>query len=98
MFYLLSLVQRGNLPLKITLQLAFQAIGVVFGDLGASPLFVYDSAFGGDGAPPSEDNVLGALSLIIYTVTLIPLIKYIVIVLKANDNGNGGLFVSRRTF
>lgn len=83
--------QRGNRPLKVTLQLAFQAIGVVFGDLGASPLFVYDSAFGGAGALPSEDNVLGALSLIIYTLTLVPLIKYILIVLKANDNGYGEL-------
>lgn len=63
----------------------------MFGDLGASPLFVYDSTFGGAGVSMSEDNVLGALSLIIYTITLVPLIKYILIVLIANDNGNGEL-------
>ncbi|XP_022143282.1 potassium transporter 5-like [Momordica charantia] len=72
------------------LQLAFQSIGVVYGDIGTSPLYVFSSTFP-DGINHNDD-VLGALSLIIYTITLIPLLKYVFIVLKANDNGEGGTF------
>ncbi|XP_072085961.1 potassium transporter 5-like isoform X2 [Arachis hypogaea] len=74
----------------MTLQLAFQSIGVVFGDLGTSPLYVLPSTFA-NGIKDNED-LLGVLSLIYYTLTLLPMIKYIVIVLRANDNGEGGTF------
>ncbi|XP_017636963.2 potassium transporter 5-like [Gossypium arboreum] len=75
---------------SVILQLAFQSIGVVYGDIGTSPLYVYASTFA-DGIKNSDD-ILGVLSLIFYTITLIPLIKYIFIVLRANDNGEGGTF------
>ncbi|RYQ85096.1 hypothetical protein Ahy_B10g104604 [Arachis hypogaea] len=75
---------------SMTLQLAFQSIGVVFGDLGTSPLYVLPSTFA-NGIKDNED-LLGVLSLIYYTLTLLPMIKYIVIVLRANDNGEGGTF------
>ncbi|KAI5072251.1 hypothetical protein GOP47_0012357 [Adiantum capillus-veneris] len=74
----------------LILKLAFESIGVIYGDLGTSPLYVYSSTF--PNGPPSNDDVLGALCLIIYTLSLIPLLKYIVFVLQANDNGNGGTF------
>ncbi|KAK4482201.1 hypothetical protein RD792_009343 [Penstemon davidsonii] len=74
----------------VILQLAFQSLGVVYGDLGTSPLYVYPSIFP-DGIKDNDD-ILGALSLIIYTITLLPLIKYVCFVLRANDNGNGGTF------
>ncbi|XP_044501404.1 potassium transporter 5-like [Mangifera indica] len=74
----------------VILQLAFQSIGIVYGDIGTSPLYVYSSTFS-DGIH-HEDDILGVLSLILYTLTLIPLIKYVFIVLKANDNGDGGTF------
>ncbi|GLT28278.1 hypothetical protein SLA2020_032210 [Shorea laevis] len=73
-----------------TLSLAFQSIGVVYGDVGTSPLYVFSSTFT-DGIKHDED-VLGVLSLIIYTIVLIPFIKYTFIVLWANDNGEGGTF------
>ncbi|KAI5065961.1 hypothetical protein GOP47_0018585, partial [Adiantum capillus-veneris] len=75
------------------LQLAYQSIGVVYGDVGTSPLYVFTSTFP-DGLHPVHysRDVLGSLSLIIYTLTLIPLIKYVCIVLWANDNGDGGTF------
>lgn len=73
---------------KLILQLAFQSIGVVYGDLGTSPLYVFSSTFY-HGSISNTDDVLGALSLIIYTMILIPLIKYVFIVLQANDNGEG---------
>ncbi|KAI0524484.1 hypothetical protein KFK09_003854 [Dendrobium nobile] len=72
------------------LQLAFQSIGVVYGDIGTSPLYVFSSTF--SNRVPSKNDVVGALSLIIYTLTLFPLIKYVFIVLLANDNGDGGTF------
>lgn len=69
------------------LQLAFQSIGVVYGDIGTSPLYVFSSTFS-DGIG-HKDDIVGVLSLILYTLTLIPLIKYVLIVLRANDNGDG---------
>ncbi|GLT49478.1 hypothetical protein SLA2020_230300 [Shorea laevis] len=83
-----------NEPEKISslvvLQLAFQSLGVVYGDLSTSPLYVFNNTFP-DGIDEPED-LLGALSLIIYSLTLIPLLKYVFIVCRANDNGQGGTF------
>lgn len=71
--------------------LAFQTLGVVFGDVGTSPLYTFSVMF--SRAPVNEnEDVLGALSLVLYTLILIPLIKYIFIVLWANDDGEGGTF------
>ena len=72
---------------RTTLSLAFQSIGVVYGDIGTSPLYVYASTFTNE--IKHEDDILGVLSIIIYTIFLIPLLKYVFIVLWANDNGNG---------
>jgi KUP system potassium uptake protein len=72
---------------SMTLSLAFQSIGIVYGDIGTSPLYVYAGTFT-DGIKHNDD-ILGALSLIIYTIVLIPMLKYVFIVLWANDNGNG---------
>ncbi|RWR85709.1 potassium transporter 10-like protein [Cinnamomum micranthum f. kanehirae] len=74
----------------LVLRLAFQSLGVVYGDLGTSPLYVFYSTFP-RGIQDPED-VLGALSLIIYTLTLIPLLKYVFVVLRANDNGQDIMF------
>ncbi|BAF15773.1 Os04g0613900 [Oryza sativa Japonica Group] len=74
----------------LLLRLAFQSLGVVFGDLGTSPLYVFYNAF--PHGVDDEEDVIGALSLIIYTLTLIPLLKYVFVVLRANDNGQGGTF------
>lgn len=71
----------------LLLRLAFQSLGVVYGDLGTSPLYVYYNTFP-HGIDDTED-VIGALSLIIYSLTLIPLLKYVFIVCRANDNGQG---------
>ncbi|CAN4110278.1 unnamed protein product [Withania somnifera] len=74
-----------------TLALAFQTLGVVYGDMGTSPLYVFSDVF--SKVPiTSEVDVLGALSIVLYTIALLPLMKYVFIVLKANDNGEGGTF------
>ncbi|CAL5030083.1 unnamed protein product [Urochloa decumbens] len=74
----------------LLLRLAFQSLGVVFGDLGTSPLYVFYNIF--PRGVDDDEDVIGALSLIIYTLTLIPLLKYVFVVLRANDNGQGGTF------
>ncbi|XP_024995045.1 putative potassium transporter 12 [Cynara cardunculus var. scolymus] len=74
-----------------TLGLAFQTLGVVYGDMGTSPLYVFSDVFSKVHIQ-SDIDVLGALSLVIYTIALVPLAKYCFIVLKANDNGEGGTF------
>ncbi|KAK1319074.1 Potassium transporter 5 [Acorus calamus] len=76
--------------LVTVLQLAFQSIGVVYGDIGISPLYVFANTF--TDRIPNKEDITGALSLIIYSLTLFPLIKYVFIVLWANDNGDGGTF------
>ncbi|KAL5733828.1 hypothetical protein ACOSP7_031689 [Xanthoceras sorbifolium] len=81
----------SNVDWRTTLLLAFQTIGVVYGDIGTSPLYVYASTFAKNGIN-DVDDILGVLSLIIYTIVLVPLIKYVSIVLWANDNGDGGTF------
>lgn len=71
-----------------TVAMAFQTLGVVYGDMGTSPLYVFSDVF--SKVPiKSEVEILGALSLVMYTIALIPFAKYVFIVLKANDNGEG---------
>jgi KUP system potassium uptake protein len=70
-----------------TLHLAFQSVGIIYGDIGTSPLYVYSSTFP-DGIKYNDD-LLGVLSLIIYTLIIIPMLKYVFVVLYANDNGDG---------
>ncbi|XP_062155794.1 potassium transporter 2 isoform X2 [Alnus glutinosa] len=78
---------------KTILLLAYQSLGVVYGDLSISPLYVYKSTFAED-IHHSETNeeIFGALSFVFWTLTLIPLFKYVFVVLRADDNGEGGTF------
>ncbi|KAF2844168.1 potassium transporter [Plenodomus tracheiphilus IPT5] len=69
--------------------LAYQSIGVIYGDIGTSPLYVYSSTFT---EAPNRADLLGALSLILWTVTLMVTIKYILIILHADNDGEGGTF------
>ncbi|KAL3682906.1 hypothetical protein R1sor_000928 [Riccia sorocarpa] len=76
------------------LGLAYQSFGVVYGDLCISPLYVYKSVFAGGlrNQVDQEVVIFGVLSFIFWTLTMVPLIKYILIVLAADDNGEGGTF------
>ena len=69
---------------------------MVYGDLGTSPLYVFYNTFP-RGKVDDPEDVIGALSLIIYSLTLIPLLKYVFVVCRANDNGQGNL-ISRYLF
>jgi KUP system potassium uptake protein len=79
---------RGNLA-----ALTIGALGVVYGDIGTSPLYAIDQIFAGPSAvTPTADNVLGAISLAVWTITLIVAIKYAFLVLRADNDGEGGVF------
>ncbi|KAK4598162.1 hypothetical protein RGQ29_015590 [Quercus rubra] len=80
-----------DISMWYTIGLAFQTLGVVYGDMGTSPLYVFADVF--SKVPIKSDvDILGALSLVMYTIALLPLAKYVFVVLKANDNGEGGTF------
>ena len=71
---------------------ALTAVGVVYGDIGTSPLYAMrECFFGSHSVPPTHDNVLGVLSLIIYSLLLVVSFKYLVIVLRADNRGEGGI-------
>jgi len=91
---LLLLLQRRGESWRATLLLAYQSLGVVYGDVATSPLYVYKSAFAGNDIQHSEGNeeIYGVLSFVFWTLTLITLVKYVLIVLRADDGGEGGTF------
>lgn len=72
------------------------AIGIVYGDIGTSPLYVMKSILEGNGGITqiNEPFIVGALSLIIWTITLLTTIKYVLIAMKADNHGEGGIFSS----
>ncbi|KAI0496645.1 hypothetical protein KFK09_022966 [Dendrobium nobile] len=72
-----------------TLMLGYQSLGIVYGDIGTSPLYVFSSI---KLSEPGEKDILGILSLIFWTLTMMGLIKYVFIVLQADDHGEGGTF------
>ena len=68
------------------------AIGVVYGDIGTSPLYAMrECFFGSHSVPATHENVLGVLSLIIYSLLLVISIRYIAIVMRADNEGEGGI-------
>jgi KUP system potassium uptake protein len=73
-------------------QLTLTALGVVYGDIGTSVLYALKECFFGSHAvPPTHDNVLGVLSLIIYSLLLVVSVKYVALVLRADNQGEGGI-------
>ncbi|KAJ8493307.1 hypothetical protein OPV22_015028 [Ensete ventricosum] len=85
--------RRPSKAYRTTLLLAYQSFGVVYGDLCISPIYVYKSTFSGKLRLHEEDvEIFGVLSLVFWTLTLIALFKYIIFVLGADDNGEGGTF------
>ncbi|HEU5293279.1 MAG TPA: potassium transporter Kup [Burkholderiaceae bacterium] len=71
--------------------LTLSALGVVYGDIGTSPLYTLQLIFEGGHVPVTTGNVLGILSLIFWTMTIIVSVKYVLLVLRADNHGEGGL-------
>ncbi|HEQ3564892.1 TPA: KUP/HAK/KT family potassium transporter [Enterococcus faecalis] len=79
---------------KFTMAGILVAMGVVYGDIGTSPLYVMKAIVGDNGglARVSESFILGSVSLIFWTLTILTTIKYVVIALNADNHGEGGIF------
>ena len=72
--------------------LALAALGVVYGDIGTSPLYTIKEAFGeAGGLHESEAAVLGALSLVFWSLILVVTVKYVLLIMRADNRGEGGV-------
>jgi KUP system potassium uptake protein len=71
--------------------LALGAIGVVYGDIGTSPLYTIQVIFGSGGVPLSPDNVIGAVSAVFWALMLVVTCKYVFLVMRADNRGEGGI-------
>ncbi len=79
-------VTKKNIPLAIA------ALGIVFGDIGTSPLYALKACFSGFHAvPTSEMNILGVLSLVFWSLTVVISLKYVSFVMRADNRGEGGI-------
>src|SRR3954467_3962897 len=84
--------QGGRRSPGVLLPLTLTAIGVVYGDIGTSPLYtIRECFFGTHSVPPTPENVLGVLSLVIYALIIVISIEYIAIVMRADNAGEGGI-------
>jgi KUP system potassium uptake protein len=70
--------------------LTIGALGVVYGDIGTSPLYAVKEVFRGGHVTPTTPHILGVLSLIFWTLTVVVSIKYVLLILRADNNGEGG--------
>ncbi|MGZ3775405.1 MAG: potassium transporter Kup [Pseudobdellovibrionaceae bacterium] len=73
------------------MRLSLGALGVVFGDIGTSPLYSLRECFGEYGLSPTAENITGILSLIFWTLILVICVKYMAFVLRADNRGEGGI-------
>ncbi len=71
--------------------LTLGAVGVVYGDIGTSPLYAFKEVFAAGHVPLTPENIFGVLSLMFWTITVVVSIKYVVLILRADNNGEGGL-------
>src|SRR5579864_2642458 len=84
---------KTNHSKKNMVFLSLAALGVVYGDIGTSPLYAINEIFFGHGrATLSRMDILGAISLVLWSITLLIAVKYIIFVLKADNHGEGGVF------
>ena len=77
---------------QATALLVLGAIGIVFGDIGTSPLYALQTAFSPEhGIPLNPDNVMGILSLIVWSMVWVITVKYLSVMMRADNNGEGGI-------
>ncbi len=79
---------------KFQFSMFLVTIGIVYGDIGTSPMYVMKSILEGNGGIGETDEafIIGALSLVIWTITLLTTVKYVLIAMKADNHGEGGIF------
>jgi KUP system potassium uptake protein len=77
---------RGKLPI-----LGLSALGIVFGDIGTSPLYTFKTILGATVASPDASVVLGTLSLVLWTLFIITTVKYVSFAMRVDNDGEGGI-------
>jgi KUP system potassium uptake protein len=83
---------RGNAAGQSTAALALLALGIVYGDIGTSPLYAVKETFNPQhGIPLTPENILGGLSSIFWALMIVVSLKYVTLVLRANNRGEGGI-------
>ena len=82
---------KAQLSGKQLAALTLGAIGVVYGDIGTSPLYALKEVFAHGRLPLTPENIMGILSLMFWTLTIIVSLKYVTLILRADNNGEGGL-------
>lgn len=83
---------RPSSGTRRTIALSLAALGIVFGDLGTSPLYALQASFGGTlGVLPTHANVIGIVSLFLWSLILMVSIKYVLVLMQADNHGEGGL-------
>jgi KUP system potassium uptake protein len=88
----LVVASRRQRPVGATLPvLSLSALGVVFGDIGTSPLYTLKTVLQLSGDNPDRAQILGALSLIIWTLIIITSIKYVSLAMRVDNDGEGGI-------
>jgi KUP system potassium uptake protein len=78
--------QKGSLP-----ALGLTALGIVFGDIGTSPLYTFKTILGATATPSDPATVLGALSLVLWTLFIITTVKYVLFAMRVDNDGEGGI-------
>jgi KUP system potassium uptake protein len=79
-------------PHKLSPGVLLATLGIVYGDIGTSPLYAFKESVGGEhGAGADPSSVMGVLSMIFWAITLVVSLKYVLIVLRANNAGEGGI-------
>src|SRR4028119_988626 len=73
-------------------RLSLGALGVVYGDIGTSPLYTMKECFSREhGVAPTRENILGVLSLIVWSLVLVVIVKYLTFIMRADNKGEGGV-------
>lgn len=84
--------QHASPARQAVLGLTLAALGVVYGDIGTSPLYSTRVSFtAGSGVPPTEANILGVISMILWSLFILIAVKYLALVLRADNRGEGGI-------
>ena len=85
--------------IKKKMILALGALGVVYGDIGTSPLYTVKECFHGPHAMSiSLENILGVMSLIFWSLTMVVTVKYVMFILRADNHGEGGIYAMAALF
>ena len=90
-------ISREDHPHKkgASISLMFAAIGIVFGDIGTSPLYALKECFSPEhGIPFSTDAVYGVISMVFWAFAIVVSLKYVLFVMRANNHGEGGIWLS----